>query len=478
VFAGSVGLYLTRDFGTSFGFYGVGGVDWWSVNFDPHNPDKVFMTFDQGIVSVNLNPFNPNNNTAYIERDSLLNCTQIYAGDYFPVGEKVIVGMQDMGTYQVYPGGGRSVASGDGGYCYYHKQDTTMAYGCYQNGGILKKTKAHIPFPQPGFTQPVSILNQLDADADGDVDEGASFIQPYWVNPADGEQLYYPTRRRLWRSINGGNSWQPVSGYYNLPTGGGETFMEGNGKSNPVVYWSILDTLFVKPAAKTAGPGNELKVKLPGSIRSVRVDPANDSIVYITAYTSTTGARIYRSGNIFKGGVVWTDLTGDLPAGIAVRCLELNPQNRLQLIAGTSSGLFVSGDAGLHWVKETGIPNVNILRSIVRPSDKRVFIFTFGRGAWSASFPATGSTTATAAPATALKVWPNPAQGLINIDFGASYPAGSLQIWSQDGRLQKTIPTAGQKALTLHMGDLPPARYLIALYESGARLQSAWVIKY
>jgi hypothetical protein len=44
------------------------------------------------------------------------------------------------------------------------------------------------------------------------VDEGALFIQPFWMNNADGEQLYYPTKRRLWRSVNGGSSWQPISG--------------------------------------------------------------------------------------------------------------------------------------------------------------------------------------------------------------------------------------------------------------------------
>jgi len=478
VFAGSVGLYLTRNSGSSFVFYGVGGVDWWSVNFDPHNPDRVFMTFDQGIVLVNLNPFNPNNNTAYVRCDTLLNCAQIYAGDYFPVGEKVIVGMQDLGTYQVYTGGERSVGSGDGGYCYYHKQDTTIAYGSYQNGDIFIKTKAHIPFPQPGFTQPVSILNQLDADADGDVDEGAFFIQAYWVNSADGEQLYYPTKRRLWRSINGGTNWTPVSGYYNIAGPGSvETFMDGNGTNNPIIYWSVMDTLYIKPSAKTAGPGNELKVKLPGNIRWVRVDPSNDSIVYITAYSNTTGARIYRSGNLFKAGVTWTDLTGDFPAGIAVRCVEVNPQNKSQLLAGSASGLFASADGGLHWTKETQFPNVNILRTIIRPSDRRVFIFTYGRGAWSAAFPTTSSIAGNTPGTEVLMVRPNPTKGMIHVDLGESHYRGSLQIWSGDGRLKRRIPTEGQKTLAVDMGEFAPGIYIVALYEGGKRVSAARVVK-
>jgi hypothetical protein len=166
LFAGSVGLYLSQNAGSSFAFYGVGGVDWWSVNFDPHNPDKVFMTFDQGISEVNLNPFNPNSYTAYVSRDSLLNSLQIYGGDYFLTGDKVIAGMQDLGTQQIYQGGRQNVGSNDGGDCFFNKQDTTVAYGTYQNGGIFKKTNINIPFPQPGFTNPIDITNQLDANND------------------------------------------------------------------------------------------------------------------------------------------------------------------------------------------------------------------------------------------------------------------------------------------------------------------------
>lgn len=203
LFAGSVGLYLTKNAGASFDYYPVGGVDYWSVNFDPHNPDKVFITFDQGVVEVGLNPFNPDPYTAFKKRDSLFNCAQIYAGDFRWSGDKVLVGMQDLGTHQAFSGGTSNVLGNDGGYCFYHKQDSTKAYVSYQNGRIFKKSNLHIPFPQPGFQQPVSILNQLDMNNDNNIDEGYFFIHPFWVNNADGEQIYLPTKKRLWRSVDG-----------------------------------------------------------------------------------------------------------------------------------------------------------------------------------------------------------------------------------------------------------------------------------
>ncbi|RYZ55415.1 MAG: hypothetical protein EOP49_02880, partial [Sphingobacteriales bacterium] len=280
--AGSVGLYLTQNGGSTFNFYGAGGVDWWSVNFDPHNPDKLFLTFDQGIVEIGLNPFNPNANTAYKRRDSLLNCAQIYHGDYFVTGDRVIIGMQDMSTSVAYPGGEHGIgAGGDGAWCFFHKQDTTVAYASSQNGNIKRKTNVNIPFGQSGWTNPVSILNQLDADANGSVDEGAGFIHPFMMNNADGQQLYFPTYKRLWRSTNGGTNWQPISQYYNI-TSTLDLNIECNHKANPIVYWTIKDSLIVMVNAKTAAAGSEFRIKMPGKMRWLRRDPGNDSIVYVT----------------------------------------------------------------------------------------------------------------------------------------------------------------------------------------------------
>jgi photosystem II stability/assembly factor-like uncharacterized protein len=476
-FAGSLGIYLSQNAGSSFTFYPVGGVDWWSVNFDPHNPNKVFMTFDQGISEVNLNPFNPNSYTAYVSRDSLLNALQIYGGDCFVTGDKVITGMQDLGTQQIFQGGRQNVASSDGGDCFFHKQDTTVAYGTTQNGGIFKKTNINIPFPQPGYTNPIDITNQLDANNDGTIDEGAFFINEFWMNNADGEQLYFPTKRRLWRSTNGGTSWQPASGYYDLTAPGSTTvFMGGTNKINPIVYWGVMDTVFVKANAKTTAPGNELRIKAPDKMRFIRVDPANDSIIYITSFSNGSGPRIYRSGNIFSANVQWTDLTGDLPNNIMVHCFEIDPQDSTQMVVGTNSGLYVSSNGGQHWDRDMQLPNVNILKTRVRASDNRLFIFTYGRGAWAASFPSTNGI-AQHERESELKVWPNPSRGILYVSLPETNKNTSLQIWTADGRLEKTINNIQSTTASVNLSELPGGYYIIALFEGGKRVKTAKILK-
>jgi photosystem II stability/assembly factor-like uncharacterized protein len=478
-FAGSVGLYVSLNSGGTLAFYGVGGVDWWSVNFDPQNANKVFMTLDQGVREVNLNPFNPNNNTAYVSHDSLLRTGQAYAGDYFVSGDRVIMGMQDLGTNLAYNYGvgERSVASGDGGACFYHKQDTTVCYGTYQNGNVFKKTSMQIPFPQPGFTQPLDIRNQMDANNDGTIDEGAFFISYFWMNNADGEQLYFPTRKRLWRTTNGGTLWTPVSAFYDdNGINSAEIHIDGNNKPNPIVYWSMKDTLWVKPDAKTSAAGNELKIKMPGLVKCVRKDPTNDSIVYITAFTAVSGARCWKSSNLFKPNVTWTDLTGDLPDQVALRCIEVNQYNKNEMVAGANGGIWVTSNGGAHWDRDVQLPNVNTLGMAVRPSDNRIFIFTFGRGAWAADFHTTNSAVQTVAEAGLLNIYPNPAQHTVNISLPALHNNSSIQVTGVDGRVQKAI-TNLHAITTINISDLAAGNYLVTLYEDGKRIRTGKLVK-
>ncbi len=476
-FAGSVGMYLSQTSGNAFSYYPVGGVDYWSVNFDPHNPDKVIITFDQGVTEINLNPFNPDPYTAFVRRDSLLNCAQIYAGDYFATGDRVVIGMQDLGTVQAWVGGTRNVQGYDGGYCYFHKQDSTVIYGSIQNAGLFKKVNQHIPFPQPGYTNPIDILNQLDADNDGDVDEGSYFIHPFWVNDADGEQLYFPTRKRLWRSTDGGDNWTPISSVYWLTApGSAQIEIEGNHKSNPIIYWTVRDTLWVMTNAKTATAGNEIKIKLPDNVQNIRRDPTNDSIIFLTTHQLITGPRIYRSSNLFNGNVQWTDLTGNLPDNISVRCVEVNPDDKDQMIAGTSAGLYVSSDGGIHWEKELQFPSVGILRTSMRPSDKRLFIFTYGRGAWAASFPASNKVSEIPGRIK-LAVWPNPSTDIIHVGVPEISKHTVIQVVSMDGKVVRTASNLQHTPHAISIRDLPAATYLVIMKEGNRQTGIGRVVK-
>src|SRR5690606_9206309 len=140
-----------------------------------------------------------------------------------------------------------------------------------------KKMNAYIRFPNPGYTQPVTIMNQMDADNNNTIDDGAFFIHRFWVSDADGEQLYFPTKKRLWRSTDGGDNWSVISGTYSATSANGIDIL-GNNKPNPTVYWTFNSELWIIPNAKTATTGSELKVNMPSAARSITLHPNNDSI--------------------------------------------------------------------------------------------------------------------------------------------------------------------------------------------------------
>ena len=473
VFGGSVGMEASADGGNSFHYYTAGGVDYWSVNFDPNDPSSVFITLDHGIIEYELSPFQSDPYATLKQRDSLLNSGQIYQGDFWKTGDRVVIGMQDNGS-RLTGDYENSVGGADGGYCYFHRQDSTIIYFSQQNGRIMKKDKAYIRFPDPNYTQPFRIMNQMDADNNGTIDDGANFIHPFWVNGADGEQLYYPTKKKLWRSTDGGDNWQPISATY---TGSFGMDIVGNDKPNPTVYWTVGSDLYIMPNAKTAAVGSEFKITMPSFARTVTLDPNNDSIMYFIRGSSSGAARVFRSSNLFKGNVQWQDITGDLPNLLFATCIDVNPYNENQLILGTESGLYVSDDGGQHWEKELQFPNAIVSRVKVRRSDNRIFIYSYGRGAWAATFPGGVGVEDITRNNHQLTIWPNPGEDVVHVGVKKITTNTSVQVFSLDGKLLKKLTNLQHTPVSVHIGDLPKGYYIIATYEKDEMTSKGKILK-
>jgi photosystem II stability/assembly factor-like uncharacterized protein len=82
-------------------------------------------------------------------------------------------------------------------------------------------------------------------------------------------------------------------------------------------------------------------------------------------------------------GATWKDVTGDLPrTGQAYVVLE-DPENAKVLYAGTEFGLYVTLDAGTHWVRwNTDLPTAPIRAMAIQPRDRELVVGTFGRGVY------------------------------------------------------------------------------------------------
>lgn len=380
VVIGAVGMYCSINGGATFTHWQALGVDFWDIDFNPLNSNYFYLANDGGIGIAQVWPFNSNAFAVQFSRDSLLINQQIYHGDFHPTANDVLAGYQDLGTKLVKQNGTHINNFGnDGSYCYFNNQLNGHAYLSYQRGVIYSDSN----YNTGALNFNNIILNELDTNNDFLVDDGTMFIHPYAVSKKNGAQLYYPTNKRVWRSTNLGNNWTPITNAIANKVVTAFAFSEVN---SPTVFMARTDSLIVVPNANTATPGSEHAIVLQNSVSGLFTHPHTDSIVF-----SKRLDGIYKSSNVFNSNVTWTKFTA-LPDSIA-RCIVIDSLDTNFIAIGTLAGLYISTDGGATFALETSLPPVIINQLIIRNSDRKLFIQTYGRGTWIADLPAYNAST-------------------------------------------------------------------------------------
>jgi hypothetical protein len=241
--------------------------------------------------------------------------------------------------------------SGDGEYCFISKQNPDVGYYTAFNGDLYRSTNLNAANPTS-----VSILNQLDANNDGNVDDNTMLVQPYVMNNANDSQLYFPTFHYLWRSTDRGTNWTKVSRYQTNSYA--DVTIACTNKPNPIVYWTHSDTVFILPNAATAAPYSEFGRTVPFDPGRCFIDPDNDSALYVLNRYSPP--RISYCPNLINNAAWTTIQTSDL-SNLTVLTIAVYPGNNQVILAGVrEGGLYVSLNRGLTWTKEASMPNVQI----------------------------------------------------------------------------------------------------------------------
>jgi hypothetical protein len=234
-------------------------------------------------------------------------------------------------------------------------------------------------------------------------DTAVLFYAPMVVGPGSPNTLYFGTDR-LYRSSDGGDTMQPVSGtgpiagngvaVSSISVGLGNDNVRLVGMRNGKVYATTSGGTLVDvtPAGAPAGV----------TVGKVMVDPNNTDPNAITAYIAYGGlgratapiTHIWKTTNLAGGASTWVAMSNGLPDvpvnAIAIDRLSATaPAAGTTLYLGTDIGVYRSNDGGANWeIFNPGntlpvVPVFDIAFQQEQAPDVRILrIATHGRGIW------------------------------------------------------------------------------------------------
>lgn len=433
IFVGSVSAGYSYDGGQSWKKVKVQHADNHSA-FNSGN--RMYLGSDGGLCYYDWSNFK-----SYTSLNNGLNITQFYAGDVSHHDVMVMGGTQDNGTKEgqdmdpVFS----SVNGSDGGWAFYHSDSSHVRYYATQNGVVIRNKK--------------NISKNIPTNTDA-----KWFIQPYHVNEANGEAVFYPSGRTIYHSKNGGKTFDTLgtviqSRLFSITC---------SNHKNPSVFAGGSAMFMAVDDAEKANPVvKNLKNSMPKAIMAsflgcIKVIPGYRDKVYLGFTNFSDSGRIYVASKVFSDTPLYKNISGNLPVGLPVNWIECDPMDPERVIfAGTDYGLYVTEDGGQTWVKDTRIPNVVVSSIIVHHNMKDIYLFTHGRGIFKGQINNAGYSSVKNMHNReyAAKVYPNPAGDVMNLRI-KSASTGQYNVYDLQGRLVLTgkiegeisvIPTANLK---------------------------------
>ena len=477
IMIGSVGAGYSTDGGQSWSVLSqFGHVDRHLFAFDPFDEDRFIIGSDGGMVEgfSGVEPFEfvASLNNGY-------NVTQYYTGDNHPTKDITLGGTQDNGTHinntedQVFD----RVFGGDGSFNSFNPKNPDTAYVSFQRGNMFRTYGFSNQFRQWDY-----IMDDLDFDEDGSIDDGTYFINPFYVDQDQSEKLYFPTRDRMWTSDDNGDTWyhltDPIDNLYVIRT-------RVTSDTTTVGYIFGTGIMLRINNLLDHGAGEEISLSTSlmnaignAFIKDFEIHPQSPDTLYVAISSFYTQPRVWMVTNALSDSPMWESISGDLPTGLPVNGIAISHDDTDKIIIGTDYGVYTSDNGGENWVLETAIPNVPIFEVKLRHSDNKLFIYTHGRGIWTADILlATATNNIANNNKPALKIWPNPASNQINYKVDKAFKAATATVLSMDGRAisQLTLPNSNQQIIDID--HLSSDSYILWLKDKNGRHTSSAFIK-
>ncbi|HZX70092.1 MAG TPA: hypothetical protein VFE77_04670 [Rhodanobacter sp.] len=224
---------------------------------------------------------------------------------------------------------------------------------------------------------------------------------PLLFSPADPHLLYYGTNV-LFKTTNGGHSWQKISPDLSRPNPGKPASLAPfDAAADPIAHRGVIYS--IGPSYKnvdTIWAGTDdgfIWVTRDGGTHWDNVTPKGmtpwSKVAQLvasnfddqTAYAAVNRFRvddlkpyIYRTHD---GGETWKLIVGGLPDNASVNVVREDPERKGLLIAGTERAVWFSADDGDHWQSlQLNLPRTSMRDLVIHDND--VVLGTHGRSFW------------------------------------------------------------------------------------------------
>lgn len=341
--------------------------------FDLQNPNHMYLVTDGGVYKTTDNGAN------FVSLNNGLGISQSYGIAVHPNGQYLTSGTQDNGS-QLYFGDSNiwlEWRGGDGGYSAWDRQSPNYVYGSNPRGDL---------FGSRDGGQNIVEINLPDTD-------GSAFIQPFVLNPYDGNQMlagtdnvFYSSNiheldNATWIDVSSGVDFNRVSTLTFSPMINGQAFAGGE---NGSIY--RIDNLGISATTTDIGikPSNGARDDID-FITDIVVDPSDTSgqTIYVTM-AFYDAHRIYKTVN---GGASWQSIAGNLP-NIPLFRVAIDPINPNRLYVGSELGLWTTDSTGsgdsYQWSRyQYGTAFTRIV-DLVWSDNNTLYVGTHGRGVYRA----------------------------------------------------------------------------------------------
>jgi hypothetical protein len=314
---------------------------------------------------------------------------QMYSGAVHPTGSLILANTQDavLAVKRTSAGGWEAVAGFEGNVIISSARPDTDWGGTRHNNRVARTTD--------GGRTVQTVQNGLDL-------AGAHFLMPLEKCPGNDDVVLLGTTR-LWRTNEFFSAASPT---WSVNADQGRILsiaFAGSESSCSTYAFGTVGAGNVSNGFETTGAGS-LRLTRNGGASWSDFDPtdgvpnravtgiafaaSDPNVAYVTlsGFDETTPGKpghVFKSTNALAASPMWTNVTP--PVNIPFNTVAVDPTTPNTVFVGADDGVWASRDGGGTWAymgPEAGLPNVAVFDLQIQASTRKVFAFTFGRGAF------------------------------------------------------------------------------------------------